>query len=498
MSTNKINSKKLKIISPMVLSMLLLITFVGYWLYNQYYHEKKNLQSNLSSLYHSTNQDAGFILYYKNILKPALNFTDTTNYSKLNIIADKTSVKKKKEYIIALNKFIKSNEKHYTKLFNTIDSKLMVPDSLDKNWFYDIYRIGYKYQIYSTSRINPNQQVTTDTSYQFFQNLFLRKLNKKFTDIKIKKEEEIENLNSDNLNKIKSQLFKRGKLGILLYRNGSAKPKVLLFDNYFLYLISIILPQIIFALVLIGFSIFALVFAYRSYLTQMRLNLLRSDFISNITHELKIPVATAKTALEAILNFGISDDKEKTKSYLKMVALEMNRLDKLTTRVLEHSRLETRQHLLHKEVTNLNDFIDRIRNSVQMIYPDSIIINYENPSEIITLPIDQVYIEGVIRNLIDNSIKYGGKGVNIKVKLWQNENQVFISIEDNGPGIAKEYIDKVFDQFFRVPIGNQHNVKGFGLGLSFAALVMQQHNGKISVENLKEKGCRFTLKFTRS
>jgi signal transduction histidine kinase len=114
------------------------------------------------------------------------------------------------------------------------------------------------------------------------------------------------------------------------------------------------------------------------------------------------------------------------------------------------------------------------------------------------LPIDQVYIEGVIRNLIDNSIKYGGEGVNIKVKLWQNENQVFISIEDNGPGIAKEYIDKVFDQFFRVPIGNQHNVKGFGLGLSFAALVMQQHNGKISVENLKEKGCRFTLKFTRS
>ena len=479
----------------MILSMLLLITFVGYWLYNQYYNEKKNLQSNLTSLYHNTGQDAEFIIYYKNTIKPALNFKDTSDYSKLNIGTEKTSNEKKKEYIADLNEFIKSDKKHFENLFHTIDTKLMLPDSLAGNWLYDIYRVGYKYQIYSRLQLNPNTQNSADTSYHFFRNLFLRELKLKYTGLEIKKEESIENLTPENLNGINDKMFIRGKLGILVYRNRGENPKMLYFDNYFFYLISIILPQIIFGIVLIGFSIFALVFAYRSYLTQMRLNLLRSDFISNITHELKIPVSTAKTALEAILNFGITDDKEKTKSYLNMVSLEMNRLDKLTTRVLEHSRLETRQHPLDKEETNLNDFIARIGSSVQMIYPDSVKIIYEKASEIITLAIDQVYIEGVIRNLIDNSIKYGGEGVNIKVKLWQNENQVFISIEDNGPGIPKEYIDKVFDQFFRVPLGNQHNVKGFGLGLSFAALVIQQHNGTISVKNLKENGCRFTLEF---
>lgn len=495
MSSNKTNQKKLKIISPMILSMLLLITFVGYWLYNQYYNEKKNLQSDLSGLYHNTAQDAEFILYYKDILKPALNYTDTTDYSKLNIGNETTTDEIKKEYLADLNQFINLDKKHFQNLFQTIDTKLMIPDSLAGNWIYDVFRIGYKYQIYSRSRVNPNTQNTADTSYQFFQNLFLRELNTQYKGLEIKKEEEIEKLSPENLNNLNGETFIRGKLGILVYRNRNDNAKVLLFDNYFFYLISIILPQIIFGIVLIGFSSFALVFAYKSYLTQMRLNLLRSDFISNITHELKIPVATAKTALEAILNFGITDDKEKTKDYLNMVSLEMNRLDKLTTRVLEHSRLETRQHPLYKEETNLNDFIDRIGNSIQMVYPESLQITYEKPSQVINLSIDKVYIEGVIRNLIDNSIKYGGVGVAIRVKLWEDENKISLSIEDNGPGIPKEYMDKIFDQFFRVPIGNQHNVKGFGLGLSFAALVIQQHNGNISVENLKQGGCRFTLNF---
>ena len=479
----------------MVLSMILLITFVGYWLYNQYYNEKKNLQSDLTSLYHTTSQNAEFILYYKSTIKPALNYTDTTDFSQLEIGTKKISPEKKKGYTLALHQFIDSNKKHYQNLFKAIEADLIIPDSLRGNRLYDIYRVGYKYQIYSMPRIDLNKENTADTSYQFFQNLFLRELNEKYTNLEIKKEEEIENLNDDNFKSINDQLFTRGRLGILVYRNHNNKANIIFFNNYFLYLISIILAQIIFGIVLIGFSIFALIFAYRSYLTQMRLNLLRSDFVSNITHELKIPVATAKTALEAILNFGITDDKEKTKSYLHMVSLEMNRLDKLTTRVLEHSRLETRQHPLHKEETNLNEFIDRIADSIQMIYPDSVKITCEKPARTIILPIDQVYVEGVIRNLIDNSSKYGGKNVNIKVKLWQNENQVSLSIADNGPGIPKEYIDKVFDQFFRVPLGNQHNVKGFGLGLSFAALVMQQHNGNISVVNLKEGGCQFTLKF---
>jgi K+-sensing histidine kinase KdpD len=97
--------------------------------------------------------------------------------------------------------------------------------------------------------------------------------------------------------------------------------------------------------------------------------------------------------------------------------------------------------------------------------------------------------------LIENSKKYGGNDVSIIVKLWQNGLNVYISVIDNGPGIPKEYLTKIFDRFFRVPTGNQHNVKGFGLGLSFAALVMKQHNGSISANNLSDSGCEIKLKF---
>ncbi|MRT93724.1 cell wall metabolism sensor histidine kinase WalK [Ancylomarina sp. 16SWW S1-10-2] len=495
MQKNRLNRKKFKIVSPMILSMILLITFVAYWLHSQYYNEKETLQIELSQLYYNTTQDAEFILYYQSTIKPALNFNDSLDFNQLKIGNKDIDPNQKQAYVEDLTQFIDANKKLYNELFDAIENKQIIPEHLKKDFqYYNLYTIGYKYQIYNRTNLDLFKQ-TEAPIYVLSKSLYIKSINKKFQGLKISSEKQIIDVNLEDYRSGNKAWIKKGELEIVAFHNRKNKMLIFQFENYFLYLIAIILPQIIFAFILIGFSFFALLFAYRSYLTQERLNLLRSDFVSNITHELKIPVATAKAAMEAILNFGITDDKEKTKSYLNMVALEMNRLDNLTTRVLEHSRLENNQHPLHKEETEMNLFVERIVESVQLFYADSINIKYNNTPDSIYIPIDQVYIEGVIRNLIENSKKYGGNDVNITVSLWKKDLHIYVSVVDDGPGIPKKYLTKVFDRFFRVPTGDKHNVKGFGLGLSFAALVMKQHNGSIKANNLPDSGCEFTLKF---
>jgi signal transduction histidine kinase len=494
MQKNRLNRKKFKIISPMVLSMILLVTFVAYWLHSQYNNEKKNLQTEFYELYHQSWSDGEFIFFYRNVIKPALGHKDTINLNSLKIGGDKTSSDFKKAYIKELRAYVDSN-KMYQPLFRAIDEKNMIPDSIRADRQLEIVKLGYRYQIYPGQILYNQKQISKDSTRQYFKNLFVKTFKNKYPTIRITNEEKIDQKDLLQIERTDNFLLQRGKLGILIYTRRYNDAKVIYFSNYFFYLISVIIAQIIFGIVLISLSVFALVFAYRSYLTQAKLNMLRSDFVSNITHELKIPVATAKAAMEAILKFGITDDKEKTKSYLNMVALEMNRLDSLTSRVLEHSKLESNQHLLYKKETNLNEFLNRIVKSVELFYADKINIRFHKPEENINLIIDQVYIEGVIRNLIENSKKYGGNDVSIAIHLWQEGLHVYVSVIDNGPGIPKEYLTKVFDRFFRVPTDNRHNVKGFGLGLSFAALVMKQHNGTISANNLSGKGCEMILEF---
>ncbi|HSN49934.1 MAG TPA: ATP-binding protein, partial [Bacteroidales bacterium] len=108
---------------------------------------------------------------------------------------------------------------------------------------------------------------------------------------------------------------------------------------------------------------------------------------------------------------------------------------------------------------------------------------------------DALFIEGVLVNLIDNSLKYAKEKPRIRIRLSGDQNTITLEVSDQGPGISEKYIGKVFDKFFRVPTGDRHNVKGHGLGLSYAARVMDQHHGKISVRNNEDAGCTFTLAF---
>jgi len=122
-------------------------------------------------------------------------------------------------------------------------------------------------------------------------------------------------------------------------------------------------------------------------------------------------------------------------------------------------------------------------------------VRFNVDEENLVINADKLHIHGVIVNLIDNSLKYCDKKPRMAIRLSRNDKETLVTLEDNGIGIPAEYLDKVFEKFFRVPTNNKHNVKGYGLGLHYSALVMQHHRGKIAAVNVEGGGCRFTLSF---
>ena len=178
--------------------------------------------------------------------------------------------------------------------------------------------------------------------------------------------------------------------------------------------------------------------------------------------------------------------------------MEMNRLDLLISKVLNNSVLENGKHMFSPEETSLKNLIEEAIQSMQYrLSKNEANIQFNCGQEDIIAHLDKIHIQGVLINLIDNSLKYAGENPQISIKLFNAGNDHIIEIKDNGPGIPEEYLDKVFEKFFRVPTGNKHNVKGYGLGLNYAKLVIKHHQGSIKVKNLSEGGCLFVLRIPK-
>jgi signal transduction histidine kinase len=255
-------------------------------------------------------------------------------------------------------------------------------------------------------------------------------------------------------------------------------------------------PQVLFAFVLLLVTAAAFIFTWRSLKKMETLNTLRNDFISNISHELKTPVSTVTVALESLKNYDRLKNPVKSVEYLDIACKEMKRLDLLVTQVLNTSMLEDQSEFIQVEEVDLVSLSREVLNSMEIrVRQQGANVKFKADHEVVLLNLDKLHIQGVIINLIDNCLKYGGDNPEIGVSIEQKSSAVLLRICDNGPGIPDEYLKKVFDKFFRVPMGDMHNVKGHGLGLSFADLVMKHHSGSISVRNLRQGGCEFLLSF---
>lgn len=262
------------------------------------------------------------------------------------------------------------------------------------------------------------------------------------------------------------------------------------------YLLRKILPQLFFILFLVGLTATAFRLTYRTMKKQTELNILRKDFISNMTHELKTPVATMKVALEALDIYKVGQDPEKAKEYMDIANGEINRLDNLIGRILDHVILEEDGSALKAQKIDLNVILSEC---IEMMRPGiakkQATVIFQKTEEALVIQGDSWYIKSAIINIIDNSLKYGGAKPEIRIGLESVPGLIRIIIQDNGPGISEGNEEKIFDKFFRIPTGDQHNVKGHGLGLSLAALIMKMHEGSIIHQRPKEGGCRMILEF---
>jgi len=266
---------------------------------------------------------------------------------------------------------------------------------------------------------------------------------------------------------------------------GFAKPVTykLQLGNTIPYLLKRITLPVIFSLLLLGITILAFVMLYRNLVRQRRLGEIKNEFISNISHELKTPVATVGVAIEALKSFNAMQDPQRTKEYLDISTNELQRLSLLIDKVLKLSLFEKKELELSYEEVNLQEIVQEVLLSLKLQFEKHQASFTIDATGDLRLKGDRLHLQSVVFNLLDNALKYGKEKPVIHIELKEKDNGVLFTIKDNGIGIAPEYREKVFEKFFRVPHGDTHNAKGYGLGLSYAAQVIQKHNGTITVES---------------
>lgn len=236
---------------------------------------------------------------------------------------------------------------------------------------------------------------------------------------------------------------------------------------------------ILFSLLLSVMVILSLFYLLKIIRKQKELAEIKNDLISNITHEFKTPIATVSTAIEAIENFNVLDDKEKTKKYLSMSSVQLKKLHQMVEKLLETATLDSEKLILKKEPVDLVDLISRIAKKHEILTDKN--ISFSSNIDHKTQSVDLFHIENSISNLVDNAIKYGGD--NIELNINAVLNNTIITVADDGKGIEKNQQERIFDKFYRVPKGNRHDVKGFGIGLYYTKKIVEKHGGTIGLSS---------------
>jgi two-component system, OmpR family, phosphate regulon sensor histidine kinase PhoR len=279
------------------------------------------------------------------------------------------------------------------------------------------------------------------------------------------------------------------------------------------FLLRKIWSEAAFALFVFGVTSGSFWLVYRNFLKQKQLTALKNAFISNITHELKTPIATVSVALEALQSFDALENKALTKEYLDISRGELQRLSMLVDKVLKLAIFDEKEPELQLEPVSLPDLVQHVADSLRLQFERNkavFTLNREGNTDFI-IEADPTHLTSVVYNLLDNALKYGGKKIEVKMtKNAQNAQNTDLSrdyregslsnisginfqVVDDGKGIAAEFQDKIFDKFFRVPTEDVHDTKGHGLGLSYVAAVIHLHGGTIAVDSEEGSGTCFNV-----
>jgi len=257
--------------------------------------------------------------------------------------------------------------------------------------------------------------------------------------------------------------------------------------------------MIVFSALFTVIIIAAFYITVRTMLNQKKMSEIKSDFINNMTHEFKTPLATISLAVDALKNEKVLNDKSKWQYFNNIIKDENRRMNKHVETILQAALMEKQELKLNLTHIHVHDLLRRVVDNFQLQMQEKngkvdFLLNAADD----TLDVDEVHFSNLVSNLIDNAIQYSKENLLIKIITHATPKHFVLQIQDNGIGMSKETVKHVFEKFYRAHTGNLHNVKGFGLGMSYAKTVIDAHKGKIKVESAPGKGSTFTLEFPHS
>ena len=265
-------------------------------------------------------------------------------------------------------------------------------------------------------------------------------------------------------------------------------------NSYIFSSVYFMIPSVVFTVILLITFIITLVLVFR----QKKLSEIKNDFINNMTHELKTPIASISLAAQMLNDDSVKKSEAMTKHLGGIINDETKRLRFLVEKVLQMSMFDRKKATFKKKMLDLNEMVETIAHSFSLrvehtggkIYTDIGAVDS-------AIYVDEVHFQNVINNLLDNAVKYRkpDQPINIWLKTWNDHDKLYFSVRDNGIGIKKENLKKIFDQYYRVHTGNKHDVKGFGLGLAYVKKIVELHKGSIKAEANKQAdgGTVFTI-----
>lgn len=446
----------------MTISILLLLVLQYFWLKSSYENEREQLRKETSSLFRIT----------------LFSIQDSLMQRKISVIPDSLQSTR-------MGLWQRENADSITKIaFESKEARIQVylrddsPDSLQQI-FKPLTERMHAGQRNFIVRLN-RDSLNIDSLTYIFQNVLVKNaIHVPFTIYKLKRGEVLNFIDSLYIDPVHFPPFER-------YSVIFPSPEPFLWKK--------IGPQFLFSVFLTLVTISAFAFMYRSLRTQQKLMVIKNDFISNVSHELKTPVATVSVAIEALKSFQALNNPTKTAEYLNIAQNELNRLTLMTDKILKAAVFENQGLSFQKEKVNLTEIIEEVLASLKLVIEKlEATIQFANGTEPIFVLGDRAHLTNMIYNLVDNALKYSHTKTYITISLSEKENEIVLTIQDNGIGIAPENHKKIFERFFRVSSGDVHNTKGYGLGLSYVADVVAKHGGRIKIDSALDKGSNFYI-----
>lgn len=434
----KINNKHRFLIIA-VLSVVMIAAYEGYWLSGLYKSQRQSLEMQISSLISKSELAAYSFQLKREQLTDSIAFLSPDNLSKI------VSIKRDSSF---------GNKIRSISVYRRDDFNKQVASSVTSPEFYEMM------------------------DSILFQNFKEAGIDEIFRPL------DTSDVVSDTDSASAGYIIVKSTLGKKLYSFDTG-----LMTGYILLNMSGIIFT---SLMVVAIVIFSFWFFISTLKKQMELDEMKSSFTSNITHELKTPIAVAYAANDALLNYGLADNPVKREEYLLDTKEQLEKLSALVERILSMSMKERGNFRLDVSETNIRDMFEKIAQETKLRTTKNCDIQIE-ADENLTAVFDAKLMSSVVSTLVDNAVKYSGESVSILLKVIRKSDKLFISVSDNGTGIAQEHQRHVFEKFYRVPHGDVHEVKGYGIGLYFAKTIVERHGGQISLNSTPGEGSTFTI-----